>query len=322
MVIRDARLDVEDPKIDRQPFLPRPRRRRVVALGVAVAVLIAFGGFYVIGKRATPVTVGQAVQRYRAGSLSGTTSTTAGAASRTSSSVAAASTSHQALVAGASSKRSSTPGRHVAAPIAPVVPGPGVYVYDTKGSEHVSALGGASHTYPSQTTITVTKTPCGDDLRWDALQQRWDKLVACADGRAIHIAEIVTYHEFFKQADLKDYRCDGATLFKPNSDNAGTTLSGNCAGSGASITWKGHVVGTEDVAVAGQRTVRAVHVRMDEVLTGDTHGTRHTDTWYAVDNNLLVRREAYTDVDSKSSFGYTHYNETLSLKIASLTPKR
>ncbi|HEX7096593.1 MAG TPA: hypothetical protein VF183_11965, partial [Acidimicrobiales bacterium] len=49
---------------------------------------------------------------------------------------------------------------------------PGVYVYRTSGSERVDALGGSTHDYPEQTTITVTHDePCAR-LRWDALSQR------------------------------------------------------------------------------------------------------------------------------------------------------
>ena len=41
------------------------------------------------------------------------------------------------------------------------LPEPGVYVYATTGSAKVDALNGAAHTYPAETTITVTLEGCG-----------------------------------------------------------------------------------------------------------------------------------------------------------------
>ena len=38
-------------------------------------------------------------------------------------------------------------------------PEPGVYLYETVGDEHIDALGGATHTYPAQTTMSVTGKP-------------------------------------------------------------------------------------------------------------------------------------------------------------------
>src|SRR5215211_664686 len=59
------------------------------------------------------------------------------------------------------------------------LPAPGVYRYATTGSERVDALGGATHTYPPITTITVTEAGCGVQTRWDALQERWNLRQLC-----------------------------------------------------------------------------------------------------------------------------------------------
>jgi len=318
--MQDVRLQMEDPTIERRPFVPKRRKGRIIALVTAVVVLIAFGGFYVVGKRSTPVTVGQAVDRYRAATID--TPRTKDAPSTAAVVGGPSVSSHSSKTVTARSSTNVETSRPTSSTTtATFAPTPGVYVYDTKGSEHVSALGGASHTYPNQTTVTVTKTACGDDVRWDALQERWDEWSTCGDGHAIDIHSIITYHEFFKQVDKKSYLCDPTTTFRPRSDSTGATLVGNCSGSGASIKWTGKIVGTEAMRVAGS-AVQAVHVRIDETLTGDTHGTRHHDSWYAIGTNLLLRRESYTDVDSKSAFGYTHYNENLSLRISSLQPQR
>src|SRR6185295_15331499 len=40
------------------------------------------------------------------------------------------------------------------------LPAPGVYTYMTSGSESVDALGGATHTYPASSALTVRQAGC------------------------------------------------------------------------------------------------------------------------------------------------------------------
>ena len=58
-------------------------------------------------------------------------------------------------------------------------PEPSVYLYETVGDEHIDALGGATHTYPAQTTMSVTLTDCGYRVRWDVFKERFDELDLC-----------------------------------------------------------------------------------------------------------------------------------------------
>ena len=60
----------------------------------------------------------------------------------------------------------------------PSLVAPGVYRYRTTGEESVDVLGGATHHYPDETTITVT--PDGVvSPRWDALKERRDEWRLC-----------------------------------------------------------------------------------------------------------------------------------------------
>jgi hypothetical protein len=65
-----------------------------------------------------------------------------------------------------------------------------------------------------------------------------------------------------------------------------------------------------------------VRVRLDEKLLGETHGTRTSDSWYAVTNGLLLKRTSLTDADTQSAFGATHYHEELSVTATTLTPRQ
>lgn len=196
---------------------------------------------------------------------------------------------------------------------------PGVYSYDTSGGERVSALGGSPHTYPAHTTMTVTPSACGVDVRWDALQQRYDEWQLCAAGHGLALRTSTTYHEFYGQADKRVYSCTPETRFLPDTATAGATFGGSCQANGAAALLRGTVIGVEQVMV-GPRAVATVHVHLDEQLTGATRGTRTTDSWYAIADNLLVRRNSATEADTQTSFGATHYTEKLQVQLADLRP--
>jgi hypothetical protein len=169
--------------------------------------------------------------------------------------------------------------------------------------------------------MTLTNSACGQDLRWDALDQRWDRWTTCADGRAIALRALTTYHQFFGQVDERTYRCSPSTQFRPADDRRGTTFGGRCAADGAEAVLAGVVVGVETVTIGG-RPVPTLHVRVDERLTGATRGSRTSESWYALGSNLLVKRTSLTDADTKATFGSTHYREHLTLQLASTTPRR
>jgi hypothetical protein len=196
-----------------------------------------------------------------------------------------------------------------------------VYTYQTSGQEHVSVGTGASHDYPATTHVTVTETPCGATVRWDALEQRYDQWQTCTTGDDIRLQSFTTYHDFFGQVDKKEYACTPETALRPAGRQAGATFAGTCKAANAAAVLHGTVVGIENVIVGGQ-PVACLHVHIDEDLTGATKGTRTSESWYALTSNVLVERTAKTDADSDTAFGYTHYTETLSMKLVSLTPQR
>ena len=59
----------------------------------------------------------------------------------------------------------------------------GVYVYDTSGQESIDVLGGDSHTYPSESALTVTSEGCGQRMTWKPLAGRSESWLVCpVDG--------------------------------------------------------------------------------------------------------------------------------------------
>lgn len=306
----------------------RKATRRAVAFTVVALLIADLAGLYKVKSRVRPVTVDEAVQTFRQaqaqarrGPAGGETIATVPASASVAEGTAAASAPVAApgrLVGkpgqGAAASRSTTAA-------AASTPAAGVYVYATSGSEAVSALN-TSHTYPDQTTITVMTTACGDDARWDGLKERWDLWNQCTVGHAITLSSFTTYHDFLGQVVQRTYTCGAGTYFRPPSDEPGTTFAGRCsADDGSTAALNGRVAGLEAVVVGGT-SVPAVHVRIDEVLTGSTHGTRWSDSWYRVADGLLLKRVSQTDADTKAAFGDTHYTEQLNLSLSSLDPRR
>jgi hypothetical protein len=299
------------------------RAARLAVTFAVVALLVAdLAGLYKVKARVRPVTVDQAVAHFRESSSAPAGGSTTIA---TTPAAAAADGGQGAVTAsrsiGAGRPVAATSSRASATPSLAALPAPGVYVYATSGSEAVSALN-TSHTYPDQTTMTVVATPCGRDVRWDALKERWDLWHTCSSGQAIALRSFTTYHSFLGQVNQRAYSCADPTYFRPESDAAGTTFGGNCsADDGSAAALRGKVLGYENQVVSGT-TVQAVRVRIDETLTGSTHGTRWSDSWYRVTDGLLLKRISQTDADTKATFGDTHYTEHLSLVLASLDPRR
>jgi hypothetical protein len=306
-----------------------PRRVRVVrrvrwaataaALGLLVADVLAFRS---VVNRPRPVAMSTVIARYR-----DKVSPAAAAAPSVVASAPATPAPGTAVTAAVPGVRvtpmHTTTGTGAAvgtaAPIATLVaPASGVYVYNTSGHEETDAVGGAGHAYPAQTTITVTPSPCGYTMRWDAIEQRWDEWGACVSGRQVLVQSERMKHAFYGVNDTRQYACTGAT-FRPASDAAGTPVAGRCAGSGDNAAWSGQVAGHDTIMVAGA-AVKTVHVVIEERVTGDTNGMRHSDNWFAEDSALLVRRVATVEGDSQTAAGKAHYTESVTLELTSLTP--
>lgn len=198
-------------------------------------------------------------------------------------------------------------------------PRAGVYVYDTDGQEHLDAFGGSTHTYPDETTITVSHRGCGHVTRWQPLEERFDEYEVC-DARNPYLARITLYHEFFEQSDRRDFVCgDDAVVGRPGA-SAGETWTWTCTADVVTLTTRVTIVETGAFTVGGE-TVDAVRLRMDSTLEGEMRGTRRADVWY--DRRGLELHGTYvTDVQVKTPVGYRRYTEDVTRTLQDLAPRR
>ncbi|HVL82365.1 MAG TPA: hypothetical protein VM840_12325, partial [Actinomycetota bacterium] len=201
------------------------------------------------------------------------------------------------------------------------LPAPGVYLYDTEGSFEVALFGGSKHRYPDRTTVTLTHTPCGADMRWDVLEERWERAVLCSAGDGIEVREFVTFHEFYEQGMTRHFRCRAPTFLHPPTTDAGSSFGGRCASPDAAAEIAGTVVGVEDMTVAG-RPVASLRVRTEETLTGAVQGWRRSEIWFARSNGLMLKRVSRTQARASTPGGPTDYTEKFTMSISALDPLR
>ncbi len=292
-----------------------------VAIAAAVLSLVAGNvlAFRSVTNRARPVPIRTVIARFR--SHAAIDSPVAAAASGATSTQPIVAAQPAPAAQSATTLGSGLPSAQAPATVGSLsAPTPGVYVYVTSGHEDADAFGGVHHAYPDQTTITVTPAPCGLTMRWDALQQRWDEWTACVTGRQFLVRGERMKHSFYGINDERDYGCSAAG-FRPGGEAAGTPVGGHCSGSGDESAWSGQVIGPDTVMVGGQ-AVPAIHVLIQEQVTGDTDGIRRSDNWFALDSALLLKRVASVDGTSGSPVGRVHYTETVTLHLTSLTPSR
>jgi hypothetical protein len=211
------------------------------------------------------------------------------------------------------------PSSTIGAPAATaVLPAPGVYSYTTTGSDSVDALGGASHSYPATTTLTVRPAGCGVAERWVAAEERWDETVACSSGAGVLVSHFTGFHRFFGGDSTDDYTCSGGP--RPVDAPAGTTWTTICRATDETATYHGSVTGREELTVAGH-PVATLHVSTT-IDDGDPSDHQVIDTWYQLDTDLVVRRIADIATSSSSPVGLVHYRESYQIDLQALAPQR
>jgi hypothetical protein len=325
--VPDTMLRDDEPRLVDNPFRReshRPwyaRRGPRWAVGLAVVTLLAVNAFAFkkVSNRADPVTVDTALARYRA--ATGQAATDA----MPSTTIAGRETAE-----GAPQQAAAVGGQEQAAPSAGTAgdvgvgrgptPAPGVYVYNTVGFERVSALGGAQHDYPQQTTMTVTETTCGVDVQWTPLEQRFEHWSMCLTGTANEMAQFTTHHEFFGKTEERTFDCHD-TYIRPPSDAPGTEVKGGCKNGADTAVTDAVVVGPETLVVQGV-PVDTIKVHLDHQLSGSSNGYQRGDVWVRASDGLLVRFVSVIDADANSVIGPTHFHEEINLDLAELAPRQ
>lgn len=186
----------------------------------------------------------------------------------------------------------------------------GVYSYATTGKESVDALTGATHVYPSKTTITVIRRGCGVQLQWDALDGRSTTWTLCTSHSAVTLRGVRETHTFFKRTDHTNYTCtQSRTHFTCTAPKGGE--SGDVSSLGESAVNVGGIL------------VAALIVRTDATVTGSSHGVE-TTTWWLAPRTLLPLRIVLASRTSRKEplVGTVHYREDAKLVLLSRTPSR
>ena len=301
--------------IDR--FFQRRAVRLVLGVAIAMTLLGGLGAWYMLSGSSHPLTVDRALQRFRG--APGSTSTAGplptGAASTTPSGTPSAGASSTPVNEPNHNGPSATPtAKHPE-------PDEGVYVYDTKGSEHTDALSGKTYTYPSQTTITISNTSCGQTSRWQPLSERWDESQTCAEAAGVVLHRFTMYHEFFHTSQTETFVCGSDAIVMPWKQTPGDHWTFHCRSSHSSLEMRVSVIGFENVSVGGH-SIRAVHIRYDGTASGGDQGTMIQDRWLSVDRGLFLRIVSSADATTQTSFGRFHYTENYRLDLTSTTPQR
>ncbi len=199
-------------------------------------------------------------------------------------------------------------------------PEPGVYVYETVGSESIDALGGATHTYPAETTMSVTLTDCGYRVRWDVFKERFDELDLCVTHEGESVSTTRQYREFFVFSNDRVYRCDADALVRTFPPVFGETRTTPCTSPTSDGEISVTVIGPDRVDVGGEQ-VDALHVLLETTLRGDARGTSTLDYWIDPATGLIFRRESTVSTDADSPLGVTHYEENYTVQLVSRTPR-
>ena len=200
-----------------------------------------------------------------------------------------------------------------------VLPAPGVYVYRTTGSDGVDALGGAEHTYPTSTTMTVHVDGCGATTRWDVAVERWDETTSCVTDGGIARSSFVAYHQFFGTGNTDRERCTGDP--RPIGAADGTAWAFDCVEGDSVTAWSGTVLGADSVTV-GDARVAADHVVL--VARGENEGDNdmRIETWFLAGTDLIVREVGWRRTTDPSPIGDVHYREDYEIVLTALEPLR
>lgn len=200
------------------------------------------------------------------------------------------------------------------------LPQHGVYRVITAGSESVDILGGATHQYPTETTLTVTPDGCGVRLRWDLLKERHEEWVLCASPDGVVLQpEFAFYHEFFGTGENEDVRCDAPVLVVPTDGLPRPALPLACAKRGE--TWRPvwEVLGTEQRPFDG-REVQVTHVRMT-IDDNDNYFEHVQQDWWLAPSGLPIDMIATKTSKAPTDIvGDVVYSEQYSVSLASAEP--
>jgi hypothetical protein len=201
----------------------------------------------------------------------------------------------------------------------PTVQPVGVYSYDTKGFERLSAVFSSRHGYPRLSTVAVARTTCGFNERWVPRAERSSESRFCLKPDRWRLDALSDYHEFFGQAVRQQFACTGPFVPRPPVVSTGFRWTDRCRGAGSRVTVHYEAIREQPIEVAG-RPVTTIFIRARAELRGRINGVNRIDSWLSRRNGLLVRRNVRSETAIDSPFGKVTDREQYVLKLRSLSP--
>ncbi len=201
-----------------------------------------------------------------------------------------------------------------------VIPPPGVYTYATVGQESLDGPLTESHSYPSESAITITPSDCGFDWRWDVFERRSDINSWCWINGDLLESKSTTDHIFFKVHDKRTFVCEPIAVVLP-SDLATTLSSTTCTGSDTVNAHTAQITGAEKLSV-GSDTVDTVVVTFKDVAGKKSSGISTVTLWLRPSDGLIIKMNRVADIKNDSIIGAIHYTENITLTLTSLTPQK
>lgn len=200
------------------------------------------------------------------------------------------------------------------------LPPEGVYTYDTSGRESLEGPLSETHTYPSESAITVTHTPCGFSWRWDVFERRSDVSNWCWTDAGIIETNTSTDHIFFKVHDKRAFECKPPAVVMPSQIPASNLPGAVCEGGDTINTKTVEYLGTEELTVGGEK-VETVVMKNVDVASKKSTGQSAVTMWLRRTDGLVVKMRREADIGNDSIIGKIHYVEDITLTLKSLAPK-
>lgn len=196
---------------------------------------------------------------------------------------------------------------------------PGVYVYETRGSEKIDALTAPERTYPDESALVVTPSGCGVRVQWKPVEERIEWWELCAQDGGIALVRYGGVHEFFGTRDERSLECSAGTWLLPPREAPPVTES-VCRSAGMTHVRTLEVRGPASVEVAGALE-EGIEVRIDIVTSGNASGEGTTTLLLTPRGLPLVWQDDSTG-RSDSPIGLVTQVESFRLRLLSLAPRR
>lgn len=188
---------------------------------------------------------------------------------------------------------------------------PGVYRYNTTGGETINSIVSASHDYPAESAVTVTRSGCGVKMEWAPLRERSEYLEICRiDGRLV-LANYGGAHEFFGLRNEHSVTCPPQTWLIPDAGELNNKVK--CDGSDLVHDRTTSSVKTADIFIDGKR-IDGFIVVTEFVAAGTFNGTT-IRTMTLDEDGMLLSWTDVVDGFSKTPIGDADYTENFSLTL-------